>query len=148
MPTLTTTHRRWLYLIALVGVAEPLLAFDVYALWGNDSAHTSLPTRWLAAAFLVVAAVAAGAWLAERRGSSRACRLLALGVGLMALCAAGNVLAFEHYNVLMDYGIWVHEKHMPAKYAPPGQGLHIPLPSTPELPAQPAAADTGASGDE
>ncbi|MFH1463407.1 MAG: hypothetical protein ABIO70_03375 [Pseudomonadota bacterium] len=148
MLALAPAHRRLLYLIALVGVAEPVIAFDVYALWGNETAHTGLPTRWLATALLVVAAVAAGAWMAERRGPSHACRLLALGVGLMALCGAGNVLAFEHYNVLMGYEVWVREKHMPAKFAPPGQGLRVPLPPMVELPPQPVPGDTGVTAGE
>ena len=148
MASLPPAHRRLLYLIALVGVAEPILAFDAYALWGNETAHTGLPTRWLAWSLLAVAGVAGGAWLAERRGPSRACRLLALGIGLMALSGAGNVLAFEHFNVLMGYEVWVREKHMPAKYAPPGQGLQVPLPPVVELPPLPALADTGSATGE
>jgi hypothetical protein len=148
MPSLPPAHRRLLYLVALVGVAEPVIAFDLYALWGNDTAHTSLPTRWLAAALVLVAAVAGAAYLAERRGPSRACRLLALGVGLMALAGSANVVAFEHFNVLMGYEVWVREKRMPAKYAPPGQGLRVPLPPPVELPALPVADDTGGTAGE
>lgn len=124
-------HRRWLYLAALAAIAETVLAFDAYALLGNDTAHTGLPTRWLAAAFAVVAAVAAVAWLAERRGPSPACRMLALAVAGIALIGAANVLCFEHWNVLMDYEVWVREKDMPAKYAPPGQGFRLSQPPGP-----------------
>jgi hypothetical protein len=148
MPTLSPSHRRLLYLVALVGVAEPILAFDLYALWGNDTAHTGLPTRWLAGALVLVAAVAAAAFFAERRGPSRACRLLALGIGLLALAGSANVMAFEHYNVLMGYEVWIREKHMPAKFAPPGHGLRVSLPPPVELPPLPPVGDTGGASGE
>jgi 4-amino-4-deoxy-L-arabinose transferase-like glycosyltransferase len=128
--------RTWLYALALVGVAEPIVAFDVYALFFNDTAHTSLPTRWLAWGLLAVASVAAAAYLAERRGPSRTCRAFAVAILLVGLTGAANVWAFEHLNVMMDYEIWVHDKRMPAKYAPPGMGFQLPRPQDP-TPSQP-----------
>jgi hypothetical protein len=121
-------QRRWLYLAALLGVAEPILAFDVYALFGNATAHTGLPTRWLAAGLAAVVAVAVAGWFLERRGPSPACRALALAVAVVAAVGAANVLLFEHFNVLMGYEVWVHDKGMPDKYAPPGQGFRLPAP--------------------
>jgi len=141
---LDTRRRSWLYLLALLGVAEPIVAFDIYALAVNDSAHTSLPTRWLAWGLAAVALLALVAWWAERRARSKRCRLLALAILLTGLLGAANVLLFEHYNVLMSYETWV-ERRLPAKYAPPGQVLQIPgVP--PRLPdAPPPTVDTGAS---
>ncbi len=119
-------QRAWLYLVALVCVAEPIVAFDVYALFVNKTAHTGFPTRWLAWGMLAVTLVALLAWWAERRGTSRSCRVLALAIALTGLVGAANVLSFEHLNVLMDYEIWVKQKHMPGKYAPPGMGYQLP----------------------
>jgi hypothetical protein len=119
-------QRTWLYLAAFIGVAQPLVAFDCYALFLEPTAHTSLPTRWLAWAMLSVAAVAAVALWAERASPLRVHRVLAAGILLMGLLGAANVAAFEHFNVLMDYEIWVHDKRMPAKYAPPGTELALP----------------------
>ena len=130
---LDARHRTWLYLAALLGVAEPIAALDVYALFGNESAHTSLPTRWLAWGFAGVALLAALAWGLERRGSSRVAQRLALAVGLVALAGVADVLLLERYNVLMDYEIWVRQKGMPEKYAPAGP--------------RPAPADRTPSGD-
>ncbi len=127
-------QRMWLYLIALVGVAEPIVAFDVYALFVNDTAHTGLPTRWLGWSMLAVALVAGVALAAERRSESRVCRVLALGILLVGLLGAGNVWAFEHYNVMMDYEVWVKTKKMPAKYAPPGMGFVLPRAEDPPPP--------------
>ena len=123
---LTPKKRSWLYLATLVAVAEPVVAFDVYTLFFNETAHTSLPTRWLAWGLLAVAIVALVAWWSERKGASRACRILALAIAIVGILGSTNVLAFEHLNVLMDYEIWVHDKRMPAKYAPPGMGYQLP----------------------
>lgn len=123
--TISPRARTWLYLAALLGTAQPLLTFDIYALLLEPTAHTSLPTRWLAWGMLAVAAVAAVALWAERQGP-RACRVAAAAVLITGLGGAANVWAFEHYNVLMDYEVWVHDKRMPAKYAPPGMGYQLP----------------------
>ncbi len=131
-------HQRvWLYLIAMIGTAQPLVAFDVYALFMNETAHTSLPTRWLAWGMLAVAGVALVALVLELQGPSKACRALALGVLLLGVGGATNVWAFEHYNVLMGYEVWVKTKHMPAKYAPPGTGYQLPRELTRPAPEEP-----------
>ena len=106
---LSERQRTWLYGIALVGVAEPVIAFDVYALFVNHTAHTALPTRWLAAGLLCVALVAAVALWVERRGQARAIRALIIAIMVVGLTGVANVLAFEHLNVMMDYEIWVHD---------------------------------------
>jgi 4-amino-4-deoxy-L-arabinose transferase-like glycosyltransferase len=136
-------HRPWLYLAALVGTAQPLVTFDIYALFLEETAHTGLPTRWLAWGMLGVAGVAFLALLLELRGPSRACRALAAGVLVLGLLGAANVWAFEHYNVLMDYEVWVKQKKMPAKYAPPGMGFQLPRMEPPQdLPdAEPLAPE-------
>jgi 4-amino-4-deoxy-L-arabinose transferase-like glycosyltransferase len=134
-------HRPWLYLAALLGTVQPLLSFDLYALFLNDSAHTGLPTRWLAWGMLGIAGVAGLALALELRGPSRACRALAAGVLLLGLIGAANVWAFEHYNVLMDYEIWVKHKRMPAKYAPPGMGFQLPLFEAPDVQGAPEPAE-------
>jgi hypothetical protein len=137
---MTLTHRRrtWIYLIVLVCIAEPLLAFDYYSLVANESAHTALPTRWLAWGMLLVAAVGALALAVELRGPSRACRLVTAAIVALSLAGAANVWAFEHYNVMMEYGIWVKEKRMPAKYAPPGTGYQVPLRPPPDPQPEPS----------
>jgi hypothetical protein len=134
---ITARQRTWMYALALVGVAEPVVAFDVYGLFFEQTAHTSLPTRWLAWGLLAVALVAAGAWWVERRGECRACRAFAVAILLVGLVGSANVWAFEHLNVLMDYEIWVHDKRMPAKYAPPGMGFQLQRPQESEPTDQP-----------
>ncbi len=136
-------QRTWLYLAALLGTAQPLVTFDLYALFFNHTAHTGLPTRWLAVGLVVVAVVASVAWWFERRSPSRSCRALAVSIAALGLVGAANVLAFEHYNVMMGYEVWVKTKHMPAKYAPPGMGFQLPSPDAmapdpPDQPDQPA----------
>lgn len=137
---ITPRQRAWLYLVALVGTAQPIVTFDVYALFFERTAHTGLPTRWLAWGLLAVAAVAMVAWWSERRGPSRTCRVLAIAIATLGMAGAANVWAFEHYNVLMDYEVWVRHKRMPAKYAPPGMGFQLALPTAtpPDEPPQQA----------
>jgi len=136
---ISPSHRTWLYLAALLGTAQPLVAFNVYALFMNNTAHTGLPTRWIAWGMLAVSVVAAVGLWAELRGPSQACKVLTGAILLLGLGGAANVWAFEHYNVMMGYEVWVKSKRMPAKYAPPGMGFQLPrnrpAPSEPPAPS-------------